>query len=184
MERCLSSCLMIRNCRYVRSNCRYRIPKGCSVLNPYTIHCIGIVTAPDLWCIIQHSRVKTTSTTTAAFDQKVWIAAYNTLQEIIKSKHVVILHTALFFCCHRIYFCHTSVHIPFYIFDISLIEHLTHLLINSIHNFFSRKIKEQLVSSFYRFSSRNLNCPVRMFTVKITVFIYHLRLKPEPEFNT
>ena len=53
-----------------------------------------------------------------------------------------------------------------------------------IYNLFSREIQHQLISCMNRIPSRNSKCPVRMFSVQITVFRDHLRLHPDSEFYT
>ena len=47
------------------------------------------------------------------------------------------LSLAFFWKCYGEYVVYTAVHIPFYIFDITLIQHLANLIINFIYNFFS-----------------------------------------------
>ena len=75
------------------------------------------------------------------------------------------------------------VGIPFHIFNIGAFQDFTHLIENIFSHIFSGKIQNKLISSSGNGMSRNFQRPVRMFPVKITVLRYHLRLKPDAEFQ-
>ena len=64
-----------------------RIGKGCSILYFNTLNRIRIVTAPDLWCIIQHSRIKPAAATAASLNQKIRVTFMQPFQKIINIEH-------------------------------------------------------------------------------------------------
>ena len=113
-----------------------RIEKRSSVLDSCAVDRIGIVAAPDLWGIIKHSCVKPAAATAASLQQKIRIAAAQTLHEIIDTKHIIIGKIS------GISICHAAVHIPLDIINFSLIEHGTDLIKYTVAHFFSRKIKQ------------------------------------------
>ena len=53
-----------------------------------------------------------------------------------------------------------------------------------VTDFFSGNVQIELMSAPIHSTSRNLQCPVRIFSVEITVLGNHLRLYPETEFQS
>ena len=136
METCHPSGLVVRHRRNMRPHRGNRIEKRSSVLDSCAVDRIGIVAAPDLWGIIKHSCVKPAAATAASLQQKIRIAAAQTLHEIIDTKHIIIGKIS------GINICHAAVHIPLDIINFSLIEHGTYLIKYTVAHFFSGKIKQ------------------------------------------
>ena len=166
------------------SHGRYRISEGSAILDSKPVNSIRVVAAPDLRCVIQHTCVKSSAAATAALDQKIRIAIHHTVQKIVQSQDIIIHYTSLILGHYGKYIHQASVHVPFNVLNVGIIQYCTDLSENSVYNFFSGEIKYQLISGSYGFSSRNCECPVRMLTVKITVLGDHLRLDPDTEFHT
>ena len=146
-------------------------------MNPRTINSICVVTAPDLRGIIQHSGIKSSTASAAAFNKNIRITVCKFFQEIVHPKNIIIGHI----WCINI--CQTTVHIPFNVLHIPLIQNCANTFKYLIAYFFSGKIKNQLVSGTNRLAAWNCDCPVRMFPVKITVLTDHFRLNPDTEFH-
>ena len=166
-----------------------RIAKGGAVLNPDAVHCVGIVTAPDLRRVIQHARVKTPASAAAPLNQKVRIALRQALQEVIESQHIPVQDAARTvssrrFVCRRIYVRYAAVHVPFQILDMGAVKDLAYTVKNVIRHLFPGKIQHQLTSAPDRLPSGHGKGPVRMFPVKTAVLRYHLRLHPDTEFHS
>ena len=175
---------MVRHCRHMCSHGRYRISEGSAILDPKPVNSIRVVAAPDLRCVIQHACVKSSATAAAALDQKIRITFHHTVQKIVQSQDIIIHYTSLILSHYGKYIHQASIHVPFNVLNIGIIQYRTDLSEDSVYNFFSGKIKYQLISGSHWFSSRNRKCPVLMLAVKITVLRDHLRLDPDTEFHS
>ena len=83
LQRCDPSRLFIRNHRNVGANRPRRITERSSVLNSHPVQGIRIVTAPDLRCVIKHSRIEPAAAAAASFDEQIRIPGHQSFKEII-----------------------------------------------------------------------------------------------------
>src|SRR5699024_840773 len=129
--------LMIWNRGYMGAHTGCRIDKGCSVLDFQPVDRIGIITAPDLRRVIKHSGVKPSATATAPLNQHIRVPLDQTFQEVVYPEHIIIKHLSLFLRLRGINIRKASVHIPFDIFYISLVQNRADLVKDMIPDLFS-----------------------------------------------
>ena len=185
-KRYASSCLVIWACRYMCTNWTDRIEEWCSILDIKTVHSICIVTAPNLWRIVQHSGIETSATAAAALKQNLRETLYKTLQQLLNSKYIAVIAFAwlLTFVNMAVHIADTAVHIPLYILDLSVSKNFFKTSHQIVAHITSCHIKHKLIAGMIWHTSWNCDCPVWMSTVKITVLWDHLWLKPKTKFHT
>ena len=154
-------------------------------MNTESLNGIGVVAAPDLGCIIQHSGIKTSAATAAAFQQKVRMTGQHIFHYLIKAKDIFMADRPLAECgiCGTVYVIHAPVHIPFYIGNVCTGKGIVDKFLHVFPYFFSGKIQDQLVTAAVGLPSRNLEYPVGVHPVKLTVLRNHLRLQPDTKFQ-
>ena len=102
----------------MRPDCRYRIRKGCTVLNAQSVDRIRIVTAPDLRSVIEHTGVKPSAATAAALDHDIREIPIHSLEEVIQTEYIIIHHRPLLPGSCGVYIEYGAVEVPFYVFNI------------------------------------------------------------------
>ena len=132
----------------MRSHADDRINKGGTVLDLFSLSCIGIITGPCLWCKIQHSRIKSCSAACAGFKEDVRESLCQSCIQLIYTKDIF-MHSLALICCR----CaaakrlgHVAVHIPFNVGNGRFLDNLGDGIINKIYNLRSGKIKNVLMS--------------------------------------
>ena len=78
----------------------------------------------------------------ATLDQKIRITVHHTVQKIVQSQDIIIHYTSLILCHYGKYIHQASIHVPFNVLNIGIIQYRTDLSKNSVYNFFSGKIKQ------------------------------------------
>ena len=73
------------------------IEKGSSQLDRNTFQCIGIVTAPDLGCVVEHTRIETAAAAGTSFDQQVGEGLQEPFMEFIDTHDIAVGNFALLF---------------------------------------------------------------------------------------
>ena len=185
LERRYPAVLMVRANGHMGRHGRHRITEGGSIMNTKSLDGIGVVAAPDLGCIIQHSGIKTSAATAAAFQQKVRMTGQHIFHYLIKAKDIFMADRPLAECgiCGTVYVIHAPVHIPFYIGNVCTGKGIVDKFLHVFPYFFSGKIQDQLVTAAVGLPSRNLEYPVGVHPVKLTVLRNHLRLQPDTKFQ-
>ena len=178
--------LMVRHYGNMTSDTAYRIAHGSSILDLQPLYSVGIIAGPALRRIIKQARIKPSSPTCAGFKENLWKFLRQTVVKIIHPKDITVEYLSLPVRRKRgaVTFRNTAVHIPFNIRDPGFGKDFFHHCVNTVHNLFSGKIKDILISSMRCIPSRRLQNPVRMLPVQIGILVYHLRLKPEAEFHS
>ncbi len=147
------------------------------------VHRVGVVAAPDLRRVIQHSGIEPSAASAAAFEQDIRILLYQPLHKVVQAYHVIIKDVTLRIGRMRVNVGDRPVAVPFNIFYVALVENLAHPVVHIVDYLFSREIEHELIPSPHRLVARNGHRPVRVLAVKFAVLAYHLRLEPDTELN-
>ena len=99
------------------------------IANP--VHRIGIIAAPDLRRIVQHTGIKSSAASAAALQQNIRIPLQELFQKIIDTENVFMQNHSLISRLRRIYIEQASVHIPLDIFHMRMIQHLADLFLKT-----------------------------------------------------
>ena len=95
LKRRHSPVLLVRNDRDVGADRGDRVEERRAVLNAQTVDRVGVITAPDLRCIVQHTGIETSAAAAAALDHDIRVVPVQPLKKIIQTEHVIIEHAAL-----------------------------------------------------------------------------------------
>ena len=185
LERRYPAVLMVRANGHMGRHGRHGITEGGSIMNTKSLDGIGVVAAPDLRRIIQHTGIETSASSAAALQQKVRMAGQHIFHHLVKAKHIFMADGSLAESriCSAVYIIHTAVHIPFYIGNVCTRKSVVDEFLHIFPYFFSGKIQDQLVTAAVGLPSRNLEYPVGVHPVKLTVLRNHLRLQPDTKFQ-
>ena len=156
-----------------------------SILDIRSRRRIGIVTAPDLWTVVKHTAVKAPTPTGTVFQKEGRIGFCQSPLQLIDAQHVAMIHFSLSARRQRcaVYVGQTPVHIPFQILDMAGRKHLLQHLPDAVHHLCPGKVQRILVSDWNRLSPRNVQRPVRVCSVKLTLWTDGLRLHPKAKIH-
>ena len=131
LERCHPAYYMVRTVTDVRAHGRQRINQLCSLLNHQALDRVSIIRAPDLWAVIQHSRVKACTTAGAVLQKKIREVCHQTLLQFINTEYISVekLLLRIFGKISTSHITELTVHVPFNIFDIGASKNGSHTLI-------------------------------------------------------
>ena len=183
LDRGRSSDGVIRAVAHVGTDRRQRIDECRTLLNQKALHGIGIVRAPDLRAVIQHSRIKSRPTARAGLQQNIRKSGYEAFQKFVEPEHIAVAEFPPAIRRKRL----TSeirqrpVHIPFHIGNGSFGQDLFEAAPDIFAHIGSGIIQNILIPGKSRFASADRNRPVRMRPVEIGIRRDHLRLHPDPE---
>ncbi len=166
----------------MRADRRNRIAEGCAVLDPDPVDGVRVVAAPDLRRIVQHPRVKTASSSAAAFDEQIRVLRMQSLQKTVQTEDIIVEDASLIVSAPREDVRDAAVVVPLQIID-TLIHNPGRLLIDSVDHLRPRKIEYELIPSADCPSVRRGQRPVRMRAEQKTLLADHLRLEPDPELQ-
>ena len=117
------------------------------MLDGQTFNGVGVVAAPDLGEVGQHTGVKAAAAAGTALKQHVGEGGGQPVQQPVDAQHVPVCHFALPFRRQRtaVYIGHVAVHVPFHIFNMVVAQKITEHLGQVIHHFVPAKVQHQLV---------------------------------------
>ena len=162
-----------------------RVAKGGAVLDEHTLDGIGVVAAPDLRGVVQHTGVKPAAAAGASLEQHMGEGGGDPLQQIIHAQHKAVVDFTLTAGRQPLtpHIGKMPVHIPLHIFDIGAREDIAHALEQVIAHVLPGHIQHKLVPAAHARTVLRAQAPFGMGAVQITVFTDHLRLKPDAEFH-
>ena len=98
----------------MRAHCRNGVNKRSAVLNLHSVIGVGVVAAPDLRRVVEHTCVKTSATAAAVFNKNVGEVCVYAVHNLVNAEHIAVVELALSVLGERtgISVGNVSVHIP------------------------------------------------------------------------
>ena len=144
-------------------------------LNYLALNRVGVVRAPNLRAIAQHTKVEAVAAGGAAFQKNVGSEIENSAQHIVETQNIIV--------CLRAQSDAVAVHVPFHIADGRAVQYTAHAVNNIIANLCLCQVKEQLVAA-EKGAETVRQSPIGVGAVQIGVHVHSLRLKPKTEVQT
>ena len=183
LKRCHTANGVVRAVADMSAHSRQRVNESRSFLNLQPLDSIGVVGAPDLGAVVEHTRIKTGSAAGAVLQKQVREFLYQPLLHLVNAQHIPVIKLLLmlFIEIRAAEVAELAVHIPFYINDIGASQDRSHALVGIIAHLGTGEVQNVLLTALGRLSSLDLDCPVRMLTVKLGIRGDHFRFKPDTE---
>ena len=161
------------------------VDQGRSLLNGQALNGIGIVGAPDLGAVIEHTRVKSRAAAGAVLDQQFGVMGMQPLLQLIDSQDIAMVQLSLGIGrqAGAAQVRQLAVHIPLYVCNVGTVQNCPHPAPDIFQHLLPGQIQHQLIARQTGRAPRYLNRPVRVGTVKVGVRGDHLRLHPDAEFH-
>ncbi len=159
------------------------IPEGGAVLNAQAVHRVGVVAAPDLGGVVEHTPVKAPAAAAAPLNEKVGEILAQALQHLIYPQHIAVIDLSLTLRGQGggPYVGEAAVHVPLDVGDIRAGEDPLQGGIDVVPDLFAGKIQHQLGPSPAGAPAGHRQSPIRVGPVELAVLVDHLRLHPEAE---
>ena len=120
LKRCHTANGVVRAVADMSAHSGQRVNESRSFLNLQPLDSIGVVGAPDLGAVVEHTRIKTGSAAGAVLQKQVREFLYQPLLHLVNAQHIPVIKLLLmlFIEIRAAEVAELAVHIPFYINDI------------------------------------------------------------------
>ena len=146
---------------------------------------VGIVRRPYLRRVAKHTQIKAVSTRRAALKEDVRMPLVEYLvEDLIKTEDISMEELSLLSEARGIHITDMPVVVPLDVLDIGTAKDLINAFNNIFPDLGSSHVQHHLISTERPVSAGNADSPIGMGTVKVTVGIDALGLKPETEFHS
>jgi hypothetical protein len=175
----------MRSHRYVSRYGRLRIEVIDTTLDVKSLDGVGIIGRPYLRRVAKHTQIKAVSTRRAALKEDVRMPLVEYLvEDLIKTEDISMEELTLLSEARGIHIADMPVIVPLDVLDIGTAKDLINAFDNIFPDLGSSHVQHHLISTERPISAGNADSPIGMGTVKVTVGIDALGLKPETEFHS
>ena len=143
---------------------------------------IGVVAAPDLGAVIEHSAVEPCPAACTVFQQQVGVFLGQAALQFVHPQHIPVVHLALPLGRQSgtVHLRQTAVHVPLEVFQRAALQDGIQLLPDAIYHLRAAEIQRVLLPDLQRLPAGNAERPVWVGTVEVTVRADGLRFHPKP----
>ena len=161
----------------------HRVAEGGAVLDAQAVDGVGVVAAPDLGGVIEHTGIKPAAPSGAALNEHVGVVPAHPVQQLVHPQDVAVEHLPLPVRRKSAgpHVGEAAVHVPLHIGDIGAVQHLPDGLIDVLPDLPAGEVQGQLAAPPGVRPPRNPQRPVGMGPVEVAVLADHLRLNPDAE---
>lgn len=159
----------------MRAHSAGRICERSAQLNGDPLHGVRVVRGPDLWEVLQHSRVESASARGATFPENVGEAGGQRVEDVVDAEHVGVVGR----WGGRL--VHAPVMVPFDVGNLGRVEDFRDSVYHEFLDFGEREVQEELVAALGAWVGSCVHNPVWVVLVERRVGVHHLGLDPDTE---
>ena len=177
--------LMVGAGRDMGAHGRNRVAEGGAVLNGQPLDGVGVVAAPELGHIGQHTGIEPAAAAGAALKQNVGEPGGQPVHQGIDPQDVPVEHLALALGGQgvAVHVRHVPVHVPLDVLDVVLAQKLGEAVGQIVHHLGAAHIQHQLAPAQDGLAAGQGQGPVGVGAVEVRVLADHLGLDPDAELH-